>query len=218
MRGLSSSEDLAEAVRAKGVRDERILAAMRRIPRAEFVPAERAGAAAIDEPVPITHNQVSTQPWLSARMFEGLRLSGDEHVLEIGTGSGFATALLSQLVSRVVSIDRWQDMIDRVERTLERNGIGNVTLLSGDGSCGVPEHAPFDAIVVSAAYPSVPRPLIEQLRLGGRLVQPIGSGGYEEVTVFERTGNDMALREHLVPARFVPLYGRCGYPEGGDQP
>ncbi|MBA0126115.1 protein-L-isoaspartate(D-aspartate) O-methyltransferase [Haloechinothrix sp. YIM 98757] len=208
MSGVSSAEDLTRAVRAKGVRDERVLDALRRLPRAAFVPAERAGSAYVDEPVPIAHDQTSTQPWLSARMFEALELSGTERVLEVGTGSGFATALLAQLASEVVTIDRWRDMVERAERTLAEQGVRNVTALVGDGSAGVPDHAPFDGIAVSAACPHVPAPLAEQLRPGGRIVLPIGPGGQEQVTLLERSHGGLVTRETITPARFVRLQGR----------
>ncbi|MGH3950906.1 MAG: protein-L-isoaspartate O-methyltransferase family protein, partial [Pseudonocardiaceae bacterium] len=144
MNRVSSPEDLARVVRDKGVHDERVLAAIEATPRAQFVPAERAGAAYIDEPIPIAHGQVTTQPSLSARLIEGLHLTGGEHVLEIGTGFGFQTALLAGLAADVVSIERWPDMADEAGRNLARHGIHNVALLVGDGTCGVPDRAPFD--------------------------------------------------------------------------
>jgi protein-L-isoaspartate(D-aspartate) O-methyltransferase len=177
MNRAQSAQDLVRAVRAAGISDERMLRVMEMVPRAEFVPVEHVALAYHDEPVPIPHGQVTTQPSLSARLLEGLDLAGKEHVLEIGTGLGFQTALLAHLAADVVTIDRWPDMVGRAEQNLARQGIHNVELLAGDGSCGVPSHAPFDAVVVSAAFPEVPPPLIEQLRMGGRLVQPIGPGG-----------------------------------------
>jgi protein-L-isoaspartate(D-aspartate) O-methyltransferase len=209
------SDDLATAVRATGVRDERLLAAIRAVPRADFVPPEHVATAYLDEPVPIGHDQVTTQPSLSARMIEGLCLTGREHVLEIGTGYGFQTALLAMLAADVVSIERWPDLVEHARENLARHDIGNVRLLVGDGSLGVPDFAPFDGVLVSATHPRVPRPLGEQLRIGGRLVQPIGPGGRDVVVAFERTADGLARREVLTPARFVRLYGQHGYPAPG---
>lgn len=216
MIGLSSPDDLAEAVRARGVRDERVLAAIRAVPRADFVPPERVGSAYLDEPIPISHGQVTTQPSLSAQMIEGLRLTGTERLLEVGTGLGFQTALLARLAAEVVSIDRWPDMVEQARDNLARHGIDNVRLLVGDGSLGAPEHSPFDGIMVSAAFPDVPRPLGEQLRIGGRLVQPIGPGGHDVVVVFRRTADGLERGKELTLARFVRLYGQFGYSDTPD--
>jgi protein-L-isoaspartate(D-aspartate) O-methyltransferase len=204
--------DLARAVRAAGVRDERVLAAIRDIPRVGFVPADQASAAYRDEPVPISHGQVTTQPSLSAQMVAALDLTGTERVLEVGTGLGFQTALLARLAAEVVTIERWPDMVEQATQNLTRQGIDNVTVLVGDGSDGVPDHAPYDAVVVSAAFPSVPPPLVDQLRPGGRLVQPIGVGGHEQVVLFQRTPEGLARRRMLTLARFVRLYGHHGFP------
>jgi protein-L-isoaspartate(D-aspartate) O-methyltransferase len=204
--------DLARAVRAAGVRDERVLAAIRDIPRVGFVPADQASAAYRDEPVPISHGQVTTQPSLSAQMVAALDLTGTERVLEVGTGLGFQTALLARLAAEVVTIERWPDMVEQATQNLTRQGIDNVTVLVGDGSDGVPDHAPYDAVVVSAAFPSVPPPLVDQLRPGGRLVQPIGVGGHERVVLFERTPEGLTRRRMLTLARFVRLYGHHGFP------
>jgi protein-L-isoaspartate(D-aspartate) O-methyltransferase len=163
--------------------------------------------------VPIGHDQVTTQPSLSGRMIEGLRLTGDEHVLEVGTGLGFQTALLAMLAADVVSIERWPDIAEQARRNLDGRGIRNVRVLVGDGSLGVPELAPFDGIVVSAAHPQVPHPLVDQLRVGRRLVQPIGHGRNDSVVAFERTADGLEPREELTPARFVRLYGRYGFPD-----
>ena len=204
-------EQLVTAARRAGVADLRVLDAMRRVPRAAFVPLDQVELAYDDEPVPIPHRQVTTQPSLSARMLQALRLVEGEHVLEVGTGYGYQTALLAQLASFVTSIERWPDLAEQARRNLAAQNITNVRVVDGDGTEGLPAAAPYDAILVSAAFPHVPEPLVSQLRLGGRLVQPIGSGGAERVTVFERGADGLVSREVVCHARFVRLFGRHGY-------
>ncbi|WP_318272157.1 protein-L-isoaspartate(D-aspartate) O-methyltransferase [Microbispora triticiradicis] len=205
-------EDLVRAVRAAGVRDERLLRAVRSTPRAGFVPPAHAAHAYEDAPIPIAHGQVTTQPSLSATMIEGLALTGVEHVLEVGSGLGYQTALLARMAGDVVGVDLWPDLVRAARRNLARQGIRNAEVRVGDGGQGVREHAPYDAVIVSAAFPTVPAPLVEQLRPGGRLVQPIGTGGREEVVLFERTVIGLEPRQVLTLASFVRLHGRFGYP------
>ena len=204
-------EKLVTAARRAGVADTRVLYAMRRVPRAAFVPLDQIELAYKDEPVRIPHGQVTTQPSLSARMVQALRLAGGEHVLEVGTGYGYQTALLAQLASFVTSIERWPDLAEQARQNLAAQGITNVHVLAGDGTEGLPAAAPYDAILVSAAFPQVPDPLVSQLRIGGLLVQPIGPGGAERVTVFERSADGLVSRDVVCHARFVRLYGRHGY-------
>jgi protein-L-isoaspartate(D-aspartate) O-methyltransferase len=154
---------------------------------------------------------VTTQPSLVAMMVEALALRGGENVLEVGTGYGYQTALLGRLARIVWSVDLHGDLVDAARRHLAAQRIANVELVVADGTHGVPGAAPFDAIVVAAAFPRVPRPLVDQLSPGGRLVQPIGPGGDEDVTLFEKRGDELAARRRVTGAHFVPLYGQHGY-------
>jgi protein-L-isoaspartate(D-aspartate) O-methyltransferase len=204
--------DLAAAARAGGVRDQRVLDAIASTPREKFVPAEYAGMAYADRPIPIPRGQVTSQPSLQALMVAALGLTGREKVLEVGTGYGYQTALLARLAAQVISIDAWADLAAQAKRNLAGQGIANVIVIAGDGSQGVPGYAPFDAIIVSAAFPAVPPPLAAQLTDGGRLVQPVGPGGDEVVVLYERTGDTLTRVRALTPASFVRLYGQYGYP------
>jgi len=209
----SGPDDLVRALIAGGIRDERLLDAFRAVPRDAFVPAELKFRAYRDEPLPIPHGQVTTQPSLTAKMIEALELGGHERVLEVGTGYGFQTALLARLAETVWSVERWPDMAATARAHLTRRGVTNAHVLTGDGTAGLPERAPFDAILVSAAFTRVPRPLAEQLAPRGRLVQPVGSGGDEEVVRFVK-GPDGLRREAFVTwAHFVRLVGKHGFRE-----
>jgi protein-L-isoaspartate(D-aspartate) O-methyltransferase len=201
---------LIAASREAGVQDERVLDAIAAVPRVEFVPAEHADLADLDTPVPIPHGQVTTQPSLVARMVEALALNGDERVLEVGTGYGWQTALLGRLARQVYSIERFGDIAETARRHLA--GFKNVSVVVGDGSTGLSEHAPFDAILVAAAYPSVPEPLAEQLAEGGPLVQPLGPGGAEDVVLFEKRDGELRRVRSVSGAHFVRLHGKYAFP------
>jgi protein-L-isoaspartate(D-aspartate) O-methyltransferase len=201
---------LVAAARDAGVRDERVLAAIASVPRADFVPAAGADLADVDVPIPIPHGQVTTQPSLVARMVAALALEGDERVLEIGTGYGWQTALLAELAREVFSVERFPDLAEAARAALA--GRDNVHVVAGDGSQGLPEHAPFDAILVAAAYPLVPEPLAQQLGEGGRLVQPLGPGGAEDVVLFEKRSGHLQRIRSVSGAHFVRLYGRHAFP------
>ncbi len=206
-----SPADLVRAAQRAGVADERVLAAIAATPRAAFVPAGYAAEAYADRPLPIPHGQVTTQPSLTAVMVAGLGLNGSENVLEIGTGYGYQTALLSRLSATVVTIEYWPDIAATARGNLRAEGVSNVLVVSGDGTEGYPAGAPYDAALVSAAFPQVPPPLVSQLRAGGRLVQPVGPGGQETVVLFERRSEGLKRLHSLTSASFVRLYGRFGY-------
>ena len=203
--GRPGIDELLRTVRASGIRDKRVLEAIARVPRAGFVPAEAVGSAYFDEPIPIGHGQVTTQPSLVARMVEALRLSGAERVLEIGTGLGWQTALLAALADRVWSVERFPGLAKAAGRNLATQGSPNAEVAVADGREGLAEHAPYDAILVSAASPEVPSPLAQQLTDGGRLVHPLGTGGDEEVILFEKQSGELRARRILTRARFVKL-------------
>ena len=209
---VKSQEDLVREIAAEGVLDPRVLRALRKVPRAGFVPSDLVEWAYLDRPLPIPHGQVTTQPSLVARMIEALTLEGSERVLEIGAGYGFQTALLAYLSSFVWGVERWPDIADISRENLSHHGVTNVEVVAGDGTEGLPEHAPYDAILVAAAFPSVPPPLAQQLAPGGRLVQPIGSGGEEEVVLFEKGKEGLKRHRTITGARFVRLHGKHAFP------
>jgi len=213
MEPPGSPEALARAARAQGVRDPRVLDAFRRVPREQFVPPERVVEAYRDQPVPIPHGQVTTQPSLIAHMVAALGLRGHERVLEVGTGLGFQTAILAILAREVFSVERFPNLAEWAGRNLERAGIEGATIIVGDGTLGLPERAPFQAVVISAAAPDVPEPLGDQLTEGGRLVHPLGIGGNEMVTAYRKEGGGLVRERRVVPAHFVRLVGRYGLPE-----
>ena len=210
---MTEREDLVRSVVAAGVRDPRVLNALRAVPRAGFVPPEVADLAYLDRPLPIPHEQVTTQPSLSAKMIEALDLSGSERVLEVGTGYGFQTALLARLSRSVYSVERFYDVAETALRNLDRHRMENVEVAVGDGTRGLPEQAPYDAILVSAAFTSVPPPLVKQLAPGGRLVQPMGPGGEEEVVLFEKREVALVRLRTVTGAHFVRLYGAHAFPD-----
>lgn len=204
---------VAVQLRARGIRDERVLAAMARVPRHEFVAQEYYEQAYEDHPVPIGEGQTLSQPFIVALMLEALSLAGPETVLEVGTGSGYQAALLAELVRMVYTVERHESLARSAEDVLGRLGYSNIRVLVRDGSQGLPEHAPFDAIVVSAAAPRIPQALFEQLREGGRMIVPVGPAQAQELLlVGKQEGRSMI--SNLEGCRFVPLIGEHGYQEG----
>ena len=194
-----------EQIAARGVRDQRVLHAMRTVPRHRFVPAAFQPRAYSDAPLPIGRGQTISQPYIVAFMAEALALRGGERVLEVGSGSGYAAAVLSLLASEVYGIELEQELYDRSVGTLRELGHANVHLRRGDGFRGWPEKAPFDAILLSCAAETIPPPLWEQLAEGGRLLYPEGpEDGFQELVRVTKTGG-RPRAERLAPVRFVPM-------------
>ncbi len=204
------SEMVDGQIAARGIRDPRVLEAMRTVPRHLFVPATEAAFAYDDRPLPIGSGQTISQPYVVAFMAEQLRLTGKEKVLEIGTGSGYSTAILAALAAKVFSIEIRPELAREAKERLERLGVGNVELRAADGYRGWPEEAPFDAILVTAAPEKIPPPLLEQLAPSGRMVIPVGAF-YQELKVIKRQGGGYTEKS-VLPVRFVPFVGEA---EGG---
>jgi protein-L-isoaspartate(D-aspartate) O-methyltransferase len=196
-----------EQIEDRGVRDARVLAALRKVPRHLFVPPEERGEAYNDYPLAIGHGQTISQPYIVAYMTEALELKPRDRVLEIGTGSGYQAAILAELVTQVYSIEIVEALAKEAEARLRRLGYSNVQVRAGDGYRGWPEAAPFDAIIVTAAPGHIPQPLVDQLREGGRMVLPLGS--WEQDLVRLRRTREGILREYLLPVRFVPMTGEA---------
>jgi len=199
---------VSEQIEARGVRDRRVLAAMRRVPRHRFMPADVAPHAYEDRALPIGHGQTISQPFIVASMTEQLDLKRGERVLEVGTGSGYQAAVLAELVGEVYSIEIVTPLAERAAADLAALGYDRVHVRSGDGYRGWPEAAPFDAIVVTAAPDHVPQPLVDQLALGGRLVIPVGGRGAQDLRVLTRE-KDGVREETLYGVMFVPMTGEA---------
>jgi protein-L-isoaspartate(D-aspartate) O-methyltransferase len=210
--------DLAEARRAmvegqlrgRDIADENVLEAMAQVPRELFVPEPERVRAYADAALPIGHGQTISQPYMVARIAEALALRPGELVLDVGTGSGYQAAVLAELGARVVTIERIPELAERARESLAAAGYGDVEVRVGDGTLGVPERAPFDAIAVAAAAPGFPQTLYDQLRPRGRLVVPVGGQRAQRLEVIVRSPEGPAV-VHSVPCRFVPLVGEEGF-------
>jgi protein-L-isoaspartate(D-aspartate) O-methyltransferase len=210
--GVLREQMVTAQLRGRGINDARVLEAMGKVPRHLFVASEYQSSAYEDHPLPIGAGQTVSQPYIVAFMLQVLSLKGSETVLEIGTGSGYQTALLAELAQEVYSVERIETLAQGAEAILRCLGHSNVGLIVGDGSRGLVEYAPFDAIVVSAAAPSIPRPLLEQLRPRGRMVIPVGPAEAQELKlVINHEGH--AVITNLEGCRFVPLIGEHGHGE-----
>jgi len=196
----------------RGIKDPRVLQAMTKIPRHRFVESALADRAYDDEPLPIGERQTISQPYMVAFMSEALELTGGERVLEIGTGSGYQTAVLAELCLNVFSVEKFGPLAENARVLLDELNYYNVALHVGDGTLGWSEHAPFDAIIVTAGSPELPRPLIAQLSIRGRIVLPIGNERSQMLKRFRRTASGLQ-EEGLGDCRFVKLLGRYGWPD-----
>ena len=213
-------EMVERQLRRRGIHDERVLDAMARVPRERFVPERYRRRAYADSALPIGHGQTISQPWIVAAICEALALKGSERVLEIGTGSGYSGAVLGLLAREVITIERVRELAEAARDLLAELGIVGVEIIVGDGSAGLPERAPYDAIAVHATAPTLPRSLIEQVTVGGRLVVPIATDIADVLTLFGRLESRIdpdsgagLERSVIGPCRFVPLIGDEGYPE-----
>lgn len=206
---------LIERIREKGIRDLEILRAFDVVPRHEFLPQAVWHRAYEDAPIPIGFGQTASQPSLQALYMQLLELRSEDRVLEIGTGSGFQTAVLAQLVDHVYSVERVRELAVRAREMLEKLRISNVALLVGDGTIGWKRYAPYDAILVAAGGPEVPEPLLDQLAMGGRMLIPVGSREAQRLILVRRTPSDVVYEE-VLDCKFVPLLGRFGWAESAD--
>jgi protein-L-isoaspartate(D-aspartate) O-methyltransferase len=201
-----------DQILARGIRDDRVLAAMARVPRHEFVPASQRSMAYEDGPLPIGHGQTISQPYIVAFMTAALDPKPDDRILEIGTGSGYQAAVLSCLVAEVFSIERVEPLARRAGADLKRLGFRNVEVRMGDGYLGWPEAAPFDGVIVTCAPEQVPRALVEQLKVGGRMIVPVGpTDGVQELYLLCKHPEGLETQA-VLPVRFVPMVGRSGKP------
>jgi protein-L-isoaspartate(D-aspartate) O-methyltransferase len=201
-----------EQIAGRGVKDERVLAVMRKISRHEFLPEGIRGMAYNDSALPLGEGQTMSQPYMVALMTELLGLTGTERVLEIGTGSGYQAAVLAELCQKVYTVERIKTIADKARTTLDRLGYKSVAIKVYDGTYGWKEMAPFDAIIVTAGSPDIPAPLVEQLKEGGRLVIPVGDRYGQQLIKVVKTAEGM-ITERSIPCVFVPLIGNHGWKE-----
>ncbi|MEK6588212.1 MAG: protein-L-isoaspartate(D-aspartate) O-methyltransferase [Chloroflexota bacterium] len=200
-----------EQLRGRDITDPRVLQAVGAVPRHQFVPEDLRDQAYADGPVRLDHGQTISQPYIVGLMSQLLELRGSETVLEIGTGSGYQAAVLSRLAKQVYTLERVPELASAAANRLKELGYTNVEVIEGDGSAGLPEHAPYPAIVVTAAAPRVPGPLKDQLEVGGRLVLPVGSQDGQMLELWRRKSEDDFSQERIAPVAFVPLLGEHGW-------
>jgi protein-L-isoaspartate(D-aspartate) O-methyltransferase len=198
-------------LRQRGIRDERLLAAMSTVPRHEFVSQQNWNEAYADHPIPIAEKQTTSQPYMIAAMIQAAEIKPEDRVLEIGAGSGYQTAVLAELASQVFAVERYASLAETAQKTLERLGYRNAKIVTGDGSLGMPEVAPFNVIIVSAAAPRVPPALVEQLAVGGRLIVPVGESEQQVVQLLQKNADGSTSIRTLEGCRFVPLIGEQGF-------
>lgn len=203
----AESEQLILELMDQGISSEKVLTAMREVPRHKFVPDHLQEYSYRNHPLPIGQGQTISQPYIVAFMTQELSPSKTDRVLEIGTGSGYQAAVLAKLVDEVYSIEIVDELAQKAKSTLKENGYNNVHVKSGDGYGGWPKHAPFDRIIITAAPPEVPSPLIEQLAIGGKLLAPVGTGN-QNLVLYEKTESGIVERT-LIPVLFVPMTGRA---------
>ena len=201
---------VVEQIASRGLRDPRLLAVMEAVPRHRFVPSDHLNWAYADGPLPIGFGQTISQPYIVAFMTDALHLTGSERVLEVGTGSGYQAAILGQLAAEVHTIEFIPELAAQAEKVLQELGFTNIHIHSGDGSLGWPEGSPYDSILVAAAAPRLPQPLMDQLAEGGRIILPVGSRGFQQLEIWERRGKKFK-HEASIPVAFVPLRGEHGW-------
>ena len=199
-----------EQLRGRGIRDQRVLAAMAEVPREAFIAEADQSNAYGDYPLPIGAGQTISQPYIVAAMLEILELQPQDRVLEVGTGTGYEAAILAELAAEVWTVERHAELADKARQILQQLGYTNVHAVHGDGSRGLPEHAPFDKIVVAAAAPEIPATLVEQLADGGRLIVPVGSRHEQQLQLVRKVGDQISLTQREL-CRFVPLVGEAGW-------
>jgi protein-L-isoaspartate(D-aspartate) O-methyltransferase len=198
-------------LRQRGIHDERLLAAMSKVPRHEFVSPQNWNEAYADHPIPIAEKQTTSQPYMIAAMVQAAQIKPEDRILEIGAGSGYQTALLAELASQVFAVERYASLAEAAQKTLERLGYRNAKIVTGDGSLGLPEAAPYDAIIVSAAAPRIPQALTDQLAVGGRLLIPVGESDQQVLQLVQRKADGTTIVRTLEGCRFVPLIGEQGF-------
>lgn len=204
------AEMVEKQIRGRGITEPRVLEAMLAVPRHEFIPAESLAESYADKPLSIGEGQTISQPYMVAAMSAALGLSGAERVLEVGTGCGYQAAVLAHLAAEVYTVESRAPLALAARARLEHLGYKNVHVHCGDGTLGLAECAPFDAILVTAAAPAIPDPLVQQLGESGRLMIPVGSSDYQKLTLVQKSGGEMTTRV-LEECRFVPLIGRHGW-------